>query len=108
MKTAFFFADDYESFIRKLRRHITRFPGLVEVLAMYFALRDPATPVHAKAALSAALAYFIVPLDLVPDVWLPAGLLDDLAVIAATLAGFAGCYITEEHRRKARETLGIS
>jgi uncharacterized membrane protein YkvA (DUF1232 family) len=51
-------------------------------------LRDRRTPYLARGLLGAALLYWLVPLDLVDDSFLPPGLLDDLVLAAAAGKGF--------------------
>ena len=57
-----------------------------------------------RGILLAALAYFILPLDAVPDFLLLFGFSDDIAVLTAAFASVRG-EITEAHRRAAREAL---
>lgn len=99
------FPRDFGDFIR---RNVGRFPLTVELLAAAIALADPTTPAWAKAILAAAIAYVISPLDAIPDVIPIAGWADDLGVLGAALSGAAGVCIREDHRRKAREILGVS
>ena len=79
-------------------------PFIEEAVAAYYCTRDPATPLQVKAVLLGALAYFIVPTDLLPDfiAWL--GFTDDATVLAAAIRTVAPA-ITDQHRDKARETL---
>ena len=65
---------------------------------------DRHTPLAAKAVLMAALAYFVLPGDLVPDLIPALGFTDDAAVIYAALRA-VGSQITGEHREKARAAL---
>ena len=58
----------------------------------------------ALATTVAALGYFVLPLDALPDVMPLLGFTDDAAVIAAALAAVAGS-ITPQHREKAKEML---
>lgn len=51
-------------------------------------LRDPAVPKWRKGAGLFALAYFLMPLDLVPDVIPLVGWLDDVGVLALTAGWF--------------------
>ena len=63
---------------------------LVEkALWLYYAAQDPDTPLKAKAIIYSALGYFILPLDVVPDIAPVIGYSDDLAVLAAALATIA-------------------
>lgn len=76
-----------------------------DALAMWFCANDERTPGYVKAALFAALAYFVLPIDLVSDAIPVAGFADDAAVISSALYMF-GTYVTEEHRRKASDVFG--
>jgi len=63
---------------------------LVEkALWLYYAAQDPDTPLKAKAIIYSALGYFILPLDVVPDITPVIGYSDDLAVLATALATVA-------------------
>jgi uncharacterized membrane protein YkvA (DUF1232 family) len=91
-------------FWRKLARHAGKLPFLDEAIAGYYCALDPATPLHAKAVLMAALAYFVVPGDLIPDLVPVLGFTDDAAVIYAALRA-VGSQITAAHRGRARAVL---
>lgn len=63
---------------------------LVEkALWLYYAAESPSTPRWAKATVYGSLAYFILPLDVIPDVLPIAGYTDDLAVIGAAVGAIA-------------------
>lgn len=87
--------------VRKLARHV---PFAADAVALWIAARDPATPARTKALLLAALAYFVVPTDMLPDWFAGLGFTDDAAVIAAAL-GLAGRAIRPEHRTAAKALL---
>lgn len=89
----------------KMRGTLGRVPFAGEAVAAYYAALDPKTPLRAKAILLAALAYFILPFDLVPDMLAGLGFTDDLAVLVGAIKSISG-HVTDEHRRRARETLG--
>lgn len=71
------FRDEYDR--AALRAKIADLPPTVcrrvirEALTLYALLREPTTPVWAKAAIVGALGYFVCPLDGMPDVSRPAG-----------------------------------
>src|SRR4051812_26582743 len=90
-----------ERFAAKAKRYLRQLPLAHETVAMYFCLLDSRTPIWVKATAAAALAYFILPLDAVPDLLPIVGLSDDASVIAAALTAVAA-HITAEHRDKAR------
>jgi uncharacterized membrane protein YkvA (DUF1232 family) len=75
-----------------------------KVLILYFCLIDPDTPGWAKTVILAALGYFIMPLDAIPDFTPVIGYADDLGLVAAALATVA-VNIKPEHREKAIDIL---
>ena len=72
-------------------------PVAYNVLLLYYAY--PEAPAKAKATILGALGYLVSPIDGIPD-WVPGGLIDDAAVIAAAVAAIAFC-ITPEVKIKA-------
>ena len=88
----------------KIRRLARKLPFAQDVVALWFCARDPQTPVATKAMLMAAIAYFVLPTDFVPDWFVGIGFTDDAAVIAAAIA-LAGRAIRDSHRAAAREAL---
>lgn len=84
--------------LRKLARAL---PFSEDLLAAYHCVRDPATSKRVKFILLAAMAYFIMPADAIPDIVPILGFTDDAAVIAAALTAVRGA-ILPEHREKAR------
>ncbi|GAU82239.1 MULTISPECIES: YkvA family protein [unclassified Bosea (in: a-proteobacteria)] len=87
-----------------LKRVAKRIPFAEDLLAAYFCTRDPATPRRVRLTLLAALGYFVLPIDAIPDIMPILGFSDDAAVMAAAIAAVAGS-ITPEHRQKAQDTL---
>jgi uncharacterized membrane protein YkvA (DUF1232 family) len=61
-----------------------------DILALYRYLKDPFVKWYRKAVVVAALVYFIVPIDTIPDIAPLFGYLDDLGVIAAVLKYLGG------------------
>lgn len=88
----------------KLRANVKRLPFLEHVLAAWYCAMDPATPTAAKAVLMGALAYFIMPADLVPDWLLAVGFTDDAAAIMAALQAVRA-NLRPEHYDRARAAL---
>jgi uncharacterized membrane protein YkvA (DUF1232 family) len=93
-----------EKFFPKLARVLSRVPFAEDLLAAYYCAFDRATPVKAKGVLIGALAYFILPIDLAPDMLLGLGFTDDLAVLLAAF-NVVRIHVTEAHRQRAREAL---
>ena len=60
-----------------------------KALWLYFAAQRPETPRWAKATVYGALAYFILPLDAIPDLAPLAGYTDDLGVLALAVGTIA-------------------
>ena len=88
----------------KLKAVAGKVPFAREAVALYYCARDPQTPTGAKAMIMAALAYFILPFDAVPDVLAGVGYTDDAAVIAAVLA-LLGHNLKPRHRDAAQAFL---
>ncbi|MGL5362422.1 MAG: YkvA family protein [Bosea sp. (in: a-proteobacteria)] len=79
-------------------------PFAEDALAALACARDPETPRRVRYTLLAALSYFLLPIDVVPDMLPLIGFTDDAAVIAAAIASVAGS-INEKHRQAARAML---
>ena len=88
----------------KIRKLAGKLPFAQDAVALWFCARDPETPTATKAMLMAALAYFVLPVDLIPDWFVGIGYTDDAAVIAAAIA-IAGRAIRDSHRQAARALL---
>jgi len=87
-----------------LRRIGRRLPFAQDALAAYYCAIDPQTDRRVKLTLAGALAYFVMPVDLMPDFLPLVGFTDDAAVIAAALAAVSRS-IRPEHREQARRNL---
>ena len=74
-----------------------------KALWLYYAAQDPKVPLAAKTTIYTALAYFILPVDLIPD-FLPMGYTDDFGVLI-TAVSTVSMYITEDVKQKANDTL---
>lgn len=91
-------------FFPKLQRFLASVPFADELVAAYYCAFDKATPLKAKGILIGALAYFILPVDAVPDIILGLGFTDDMAVLLAAF-NVVRTHVTNVHRERARETL---
>jgi uncharacterized membrane protein YkvA (DUF1232 family) len=74
------------------------------VLILYYTMQKPELPVKVKATILGALGYFILPIDIIPDIAFGAGFVDDLGVLTAALLQVAA-YVDDEVKRKAKEKL---
>lgn len=102
-------AADQESLVRRdfwrtVKRAARQMPFMDEVVAAYYCALDRKTPLRAKGILLAALAYFVMPADAIPDVLLGIGFTDDIAVLTAAISAVAA-HVTPAHRAAARAAL---
>ncbi len=91
-------------FWRKLQRVASHVPFVEDAIAAYYCARDRATPIQVKAVIVGALAYFVIPVDAIPDFLTGLGFTDDATVFYIAYQAI-GQHITDRHRDKARETL---
>ncbi|HML91639.1 YkvA family protein [Methyloceanibacter sp.] len=91
-------------FWTKLKRVAGNVPFVEDLVAAYYCAMDPATPMRVRGMLLAALAYFIMPIDLVPDIVAGLGFADDMALLTAVV-GLVSSSITPVHRAAAARTL---
>ncbi len=93
-------------FWKKLLKVAGQIPFAEEAAAAYFCAVDPATPTRVKGMLFAALAYFVSPIDAIPDFIAGLGYTDDAAVLAAVIALVAR-HMKPSHHARARAALGL-
>jgi uncharacterized membrane protein YkvA (DUF1232 family) len=102
------FARDEETvrrgFWKKVRRLGARLPFAEDLLAAYYCAFDRDTPLQVKTALIGALAYFVLPFDVIPDFLPVIGFADDAAVLATALRLVAS-HMRPAHREAARKAL---
>lgn len=84
----------------KIRRVAAHAPFARDALSIWYCAKDDDTPIAAKGMMLAALAYFVLPLDAIPDVIAGLGYTDDAAVFAALLA-VLGKNLKARHREAA-------
>ena len=97
-------AEVKERFFPKLTRVLAHVPFADELVAAYYCAFDKTTPMRAKGILIGALAYFILPVDVVPDFILGLGFTDDMAVLLAAF-NVVRTHVNQSHRDRARDTL---
>jgi uncharacterized membrane protein YkvA (DUF1232 family) len=97
-------APDQKRFWAKLRRVLARIPFAEDLVAAYYCALDRDTPGYVRAVLFGALAYFVLPTDVVPDFLAGLGFTDDASVIAAAIAA-VGRHLEPRHREQARQSL---
>jgi uncharacterized membrane protein YkvA (DUF1232 family) len=91
-------------FWSKVKRVAAQIPFVEDLLTAYYCAFDRETPREVQAALIGALAYFVLPFDIIPDIIPVLGYTDDAAVLAAAIRMVAQ-HIRPEHREAARRTL---
>ena len=93
-----------KGFWPKMRRTAARIPFAGQAMAAWYAAQDPKTPLAAKGLILGALAYFVMPVDAIPDIFAGIGFTDDAAVIAAVLATL-GAHVKRQHHEQAEAAL---
>lgn len=88
----------------KIRKVASQVPFAADALSLWWCARDPTTPTAAKGMVMAALAYFVLPTDAIPDVLPVLGFTDDAAVIAALIA-IVGKNLKSRHKEAAQAFL---
>jgi uncharacterized membrane protein YkvA (DUF1232 family) len=88
----------------KVRQNLPRLPFVEDAVASYYCAVDLQTPAGVKALLLGAVAYFVSPIDLCPDILPLLGFTDDAAVIAAVIA-LVRRHLLPDHYDKARDAL---
>lgn len=95
-----------ESFFDKVRSTI-KSAGLkliYQALLLFYVTENPNCPLKIKAAIFAALGYFISPIDVIPDFTPIVGYSDDAGAIALAIC-LAQLYIDDEVKCKARNKI---
>ncbi len=90
-----------EGFWPKFRKVAAQAPFAADALSVWYCARDPDTPRAAKGLMMAALAYFVLPTDAIPDILGVIGFTDDAAVFAALMA-VVGKNLKPQHRAAAK------
>lgn len=92
-------------FWAKIKRVLARVPFAEDLVAAYYCALDPETPLRVRGMLLAAIAYFILPGDFIPDIIAGLGFADDMALVTAVI-GMVASHITPVHRAAAARALG--
>ncbi len=91
-------------FWQKLKENAHRIPFMEDAVTAYYCALDPDTPTRVRGTLLAALAYFLLPLDTIPDFLVGFGLTDDITVLTLAFTLVSG-NIKDSHRLAARKAL---
>ncbi|MCC2111243.1 MAG: DUF1232 domain-containing protein [Hyphomicrobiales bacterium] len=93
-----------KGFWKTVRKAAGQIPFMEDVIAAYYCALDPQTPFSVRASLVGVLAYFVMPIDAVPDFIAGLGFTDDAAVLASALAMLSS-HIKPVHRTAAKKAL---
>lgn len=95
-----------EKFWHKLRKFAIKAGHSVvyTALLLYYTLQKPELPMKARVTILAALGYFILPFDLIPDIAAGVGFTDDLGALGVALLQVA-LHIDENVKSKAKGKL---
>lgn len=97
--TAEFNEDDFWSKVTGFARVAGR-EVIEKCLWLFYAAQAPGTPAWAKSVIYGALAYFVLPLDAIPDMIPVAGFTDDLGALAAAV-GAVAMFIDDDVKERA-------
>lgn len=86
------------------RRAAGQIPFMEDVIAGYYCALDPATPARVRGGILAALAYFVMPMDMIPDMLVGIGFTDDASVLMGVMA-LIRTHVRDEHLEAARAAL---
>ena len=89
----------------KFWRVIGRIPFAEDMAAAWFCATDAKTPKRIKAVLLGAIAYFITPADLIPDIIASVGFTDEATVLMTALS-LVGAHVKDRHRQEAKALMG--
>lgn len=90
--------------LRTARKALRQIPFMEDVVAAYYCALDPVTPAKVRVTTFAALAYFVLPIDAIPDFLVGIGFGDDATVLMAALAMIRS-HMRPEHWDAARKAL---
>ena len=100
-----------EKFFKKLTKYAKKIGAklVYYALILYYVLQDPAVPAKYKAAIVGALGYFLLPIDLIPDVAIGVGYVDDMGVLVSalfTVMMHISPLVKEKAKQKMRDIFG--
>ena len=75
-------------------------------LLFWYVLTSESTPIHKKILIIGTIIYFIVPIDLLPELYMPVlGITDDMAAFVAFFTTVKSA-VTPEIKEKALKKIG--
>ncbi|MBT6048043.1 MAG: DUF1232 domain-containing protein [Bacteroidetes bacterium] len=85
----------------KARKLVGKIKFLRDAVELYYCAIDPKTEKWVRVLAFSALAYFIIPIDAIPDFTPFLGYTDDAGIIIAAIKKLSD-KVTDEHRAKAK------
>lgn len=95
------------AFWAKVKTFASKVPFATDAVSMFFAMQDRKTPTKDRIFIYAALIYWLLPFDLIPDFLAGFGQLDDFGAISLALMSVRKS-VTPAHRERARSVLGLA
>lgn len=87
-----------------LKKAARQIPFSRDLVAAFYCALDPGTPLRVRGILLAALGYFVMPFDTIPDMFAIVGFTDDIAVLTTAIALIRG-HIHDGHYQAADKVL---
>ena len=87
-----------------IRKFQDKIPFLRDAIALFYCLKDPATPTWVRLAIAGGLGYLILPADFIPDIFPLIGWLDDATVVAGVITAIRS-RIKDRHWEQADKWL---
>lgn len=112
MNTTFDNNEDNEEYVKKgfwskVKTTAAKVPFVLDTVGLYYVLIDQKTPLWAKGTVAGALAYFISPVDAIPDTLVGLGYTDDAAIVAGAITAL-GENLNEDHKKQAKEAMDLA
>lgn len=86
------------------KKAVRQVPFGRDVVAAYYCAVDQKTPMRVRGILLAAFGYFVMPVDLIPDIFAVVGFSDDVAVLTVAFTMING-NIKDRHYEQADTAL---
>ncbi|MDQ0206904.1 YkvA family protein [Alkalicoccobacillus murimartini] len=94
---------DEKSFWHKIKKYSKKVggTGIYVVFLLYYTFRKPDLPLKVRTTILGALGYFVMPIDIIPDLTPFIGYTDDMVALMGALMMVAA-YIDDQSKEMAR------